>query len=258
MLNRQRQPKYTSINVRKYIVEKYSPDEFRLLCHDDDEEQDHLGICHDGWGSQEYAIRVLEVVNFAERRNKFEKLVNLLRNQRADLDDYIRQSSEPLSSQPTVTSYRNINEGAWVSDSKLSAGTAPKYQPDNIGSRIGKAVENSPQLERIHQEIAHLEQNMTAIGDIDKLLGALDGLLNDMRHKILSLFEDIQANHQRLHEEQQAIVAKPMAAQRSPNAAFEIGQASPARQQFVSRPGASGRWPQEQYHKTSYGQEKYQ
>ena len=259
MLNRQRQPKYTSINVRKYIVEKYSANEFRLLCHDDDEEQDHLGTCHVGLGDKvEYAIRVLEVVTFAERRNKFEKLVNLLRNQRGDLDEFIHQSSEPLSSKPTVTSYRNINEGTWGSNSKSRAGFAPPSQPEIIGDQAARAIENSPQLERIYQDIAHLEQNMAAIGDIDSLLGALDGLLNEMRKKISSLLVDIKVKHQRLHEERLVAVEKPTVAQRGPMAAFEFGQSANDRPQFMPRPGASGRRPQEQYPRTSYGQERLQ
>ncbi|MEZ4594335.1 MAG: hypothetical protein R3D55_24810 [Chloroflexota bacterium] len=240
-------------------MEKYSAQEFRLLCHDDDEERDHLGKCYDDMGEDKmFEIRVLDLIGFAERRNKFEKLVNLLRHQRGDLDEFVQQSSEPLSSKPTITSYRNINEGAWSSSSKLRAGLTPPSQPETVGDRATRIIENSPQLERIYQDIAHLEQNMNAIGEIDELLGTLDGLLNEMRHKLSSLLVDIKVKHQRLHEERLATLEKPSVVQRSPLAAFESGQAAMSRQQLVSRPGASGRWPQEQYPRTSYGQERMQ
>ncbi|MEZ4591062.1 MAG: hypothetical protein R3D55_07955 [Chloroflexota bacterium] len=240
-------------------MEKYSAQEFRLLCHNDDEERDHLGKCYDDMGEDKmFEIRVLDLIGFAERRNKFEKLVHLLRNQRPDLDDFVRQSSEPLSSQPTVASYRSINDGSWSSSSKLRAGFAPPSQPEIVGDRAARVIENSPQLERIYQDIAHLEQNMASIGEIDELLGALDGLLNEMRKKISSLLVDIKVKHQRLHEERLATLEKPSITQRSPLAAFESGQAAMPHQQLVSRPGAGGRWPQQQYPRTSYGQERIQ
>lgn len=259
MPNLQRQQQYSSIAIRKYIAEKYNSQEFRLLCHNDDEEQDHLGKCYDDLGEDKiFEIKVLEIIGFAERRNKFDKLVNLLKNQRADLDEYIRQGSDPFSSKPTLTSYRNINEGSFGISNKLRAGFAPASQPEIVGDSMARVMETSPQLERIFQDIAHLEQNMASIGEIDELLGAIDDLLNNMRQKISSLLVDIKVKHQRLHDERLASIEKPTVPQRGQSASFQLGHSTIARQQLVSRPDAGSRWPQDQYPKTNYGQEKYQ
>ncbi len=241
--------RYSSIAIRKYIVEKYNSAEFRLLCHDDDEEHDHLGTCYDNLGDEIFEIKVLELVNFADRRNKFDKLVSLLRNKRKDLDEFITQASDPFSSKPTRANYRlnDSNSDAWAKRSNARSDfKSPVTQPTTFAST---KTESPPQFERLHRDIEHLEENINSLGEIDDLLGNLDDLLDSMRRKIGELLIDIKVRHQRMQDEKLNLVQKPNVL-REQKADPQANRSTFARQQaLASQPTHSSSWGETQYSK---------
>lgn len=240
---------YSSIIVRKYIVEKYNSAEFRLLCHDDNEEHDHLGTCYDNLGDEIFEIKVLELVNFADRRNKFDKLVSLLKNKREDLDAFIAQASETFSSKPTRANYRpnDSNNDSWAKRSNVrSEFKSPVAQPTTFES---KDTESPPQFERLHRDIAHLEENINSLGELDDLLGNLDDLLGSMHKKIGTLLIDIKVRYQRMQDEKLNLAQKPNIL-REQKADPQANRSTFARQQaLASQPTHSSSWGETQYAK---------
>lgn len=154
-----------------------------------------------------------------------------------------QQISQNAFSKPTTSlnkadlgSQRRSNE-TWAKSSNLRQNFESTAQQSAFNGTIAQSNENPPQLDRLQQDIAHLQKNLVSLGEIDSLLENIDDLLSSMRKKISDLLVDIKVKHQRMQEEGVHPAKKSDAYHREQSANFQESSTSTiARQQRFAKP----------------------
>lgn len=180
---------YTGSTIRKYIKYYYfRAQDFRALIYDDEDGPHHLGEFYDGLGGEKnYENKIIDIINFAKRRNKLEKLLDLLRLGNPNFDHEIVQFAPKSTLSSQLSTVAGVGSGraaekSWVKSSKIQtpvvqAKALPHGQNENPKADAGRSavLGVSPQnLERLGLHVALLEEINSLLEGIQKKISELN------------------------------------------------------------------------------------
>lgn len=240
---------YDKRALKDYIKYYYlqAEDLSKILFYDDPGDH-HLGDKFRGLGNIEFETKIIETINFAERRGKYNKLVELLKaDNKTNFDTLMRQFMKPFmktlsSEQLSVElAFSRHNNESWGKSNKISNVIKSSTVRPNMSERKNvNEVGKPPQIGKLPPNIERLGLHITLLGEIDNLLEGLRKKIGELKN---------------VNEQYQAMLNETMNAARKPNlfqgkqkANFQVSRSAITGQQLFQ--DSNRGWRETQYPKS--------